>query len=82
MRAALTTLLSFLLIAPGASPQLLDPHKLLEPATDTWPTYNGDYSGRRYSTLDQVSAKNIKTLAPAWMFRISNVGALRGVGCA
>jgi acido-empty-quinoprotein group A len=79
-RAVPNILFSFLLIAPGAFPQLLDPHKLLEPPKDTWPTYNGDYSGRRYSPLDQVSAKNVNTLAPAWMFRISNVAALRGVG--
>lgn len=80
MRQLLTSVLLCLLVASGAFPQLLDPHKLLEPARDTWPTYNGDYSGQRYSPLDQVSAKNINTLAPAWMFRIANVGALRGVG--
>lgn len=60
--------------------QLLTPHKLLEPATDTWPTYNGDYSGRRFSTLTQVNSSNINSLALAWMFRITSVGALRGVG--
>ena len=27
--------------------QMLDPAKLLKEPTDTWPTYNGDYSGRR-----------------------------------
>ncbi|MFL6448624.1 MAG: acido-empty-quinoprotein group A [Bryobacteraceae bacterium] len=80
MRAILRTLLCCLLSWSSAFPQLLHPHKLLEPATDTWPTYNGDYSGQRYSTLDQISAKNINALAPAWMFRVSNVGTLRGVG--
>ena len=80
MRPVLAAVLSCLAVASGALSQMLDPHKLLAPATDTWPTYNGDYSGRRYSTLDQVSSRNINTLAPAWMFRISNVGALRGVG--
>jgi alcohol dehydrogenase (cytochrome c) len=29
---------------------------------DVWPTYNGDYSGRRYSALDQISAANIDQL--------------------
>jgi alcohol dehydrogenase (cytochrome c) len=58
----------------------LPPQKLLEPATDMWPSYNGDYSGQRFSTLKQINSDNIKQLTVAWMFRISNVAALRGVG--
>ncbi len=60
--------------------QMLDPKKLLEPPTDTWPTYNGDYSGRRYSTLKQIDSANIGSLAVAWMYRITSVGPQRGVG--
>jgi acido-empty-quinoprotein group A len=59
--------------------QGLDPAKLLTLPTDTWPTYNGDYSGRRHSPLSQIDASNIGSLAPAWMYR-TNVGPLRGVG--
>ncbi|SPE30121.1 exported hypothetical protein [Candidatus Sulfopaludibacter sp. SbA6] len=33
----------------------LNPAKLGAPPTDTWPTYNGDYSGRRYSTLSKIN---------------------------
>ena len=73
-------LAALLLIPVSAPAQLLDPHKLLEAPTNTWPTYNGDYSGRRYSTLTQINASNIDSLAIAWMFRITNVAALRGVG--
>jgi len=50
---------------PLVAAQGLDPAALLKPATDTWPTYNGDYSGRRFSTLDQINAGNV-TLA--WAF--------------
>ena len=32
----------------------LDPAKLLNPGTDSWPTFNGDYSGRRFSTLTHM----------------------------
>jgi alcohol dehydrogenase (cytochrome c) len=60
--------------------QMLNPQKLLQPPTDTWPTYNGDYSGRRYSELKQIDAGNIHRLALKWMFRIANVGEQRGVG--
>jgi acido-empty-quinoprotein group A len=51
--------------------QELDPAALLKPATDTWPTYNGDYSGMRYSTLDQINAGNVGSLTLAWAFRAS-----------
>ena len=54
---------------PSATAQGLDASALLKPATDTWPTYNGDYSGRRYSTLDQINASNVHTLTLAWAFR-------------
>ena len=52
-----------------ARAQELDAAALLKPATDTWPTYNGDYSGARYSTLEQINAKNIGQLTLAWAFR-------------
>jgi acido-empty-quinoprotein group A len=44
-----------------------------------WPTYNGDYSGRRYSPLVQITESNLSDLALAWMYR-TNVGEMRGVG--
>ena len=52
-----------------SSAQGLDPADSLKPPTDTWPTYNGDYSGRRFSTLDQINSGNIGSLALAWIFR-------------
>ncbi len=53
--------------------QGLDPAALLRPATDTWPTYNGDYSGRRYSTLDQIHSGNVGSLTLAWVYRTRGV---------
>ena len=53
---------------PLAPAQGLDPAALLKPATNTWPTYNGDYSGRRFSTLNQINATNIKSLTLAWIY--------------
>ena len=40
---------------------------LLQPLKDSWPTYNGDYTGKRYSALDQVNRENVKHLTLAWM---------------
>lgn len=57
----------------------LDPKKLLNPGTDSWPTYNGDYSGRRFSTLTRINANNVGALSPAWVYRL-NTGAAPVVG--
>jgi acido-empty-quinoprotein group A len=57
-----------------AAAQGLDPAALLRPATDTWPSYNGDYSGRRFSTLDQINAGNVNSLTLAWVFRVPGAG--------
>ena len=34
-----------------------------------WPSYNGDYSGRRYSTLEKINQSNINALSLAWVYR-------------
>ncbi|WP_260703485.1 acido-empty-quinoprotein group A [Edaphobacter flagellatus] len=52
----------------------LDPAALLHPMPDSWPTYNGDYSGRRFSTLTQINDKNVKALSLAWLYQLPNVG--------
>ncbi|MGH9612007.1 MAG: PQQ-binding-like beta-propeller repeat protein, partial [Bryobacteraceae bacterium] len=49
--------------------QMLDPALLTKPATNAWPTYNGDYSGRRFSTLTQINQSNVKHLTLAWVHR-------------
>lgn len=61
---------------PGQSG--LDPAKLLKPATDTWPMYNGDYSGRRFSTLKTINTSNVRSLALAWNYRIEQTGGRGG----
>jgi alcohol dehydrogenase (cytochrome c) len=59
----------FLAILPGAlDAQMLDPALLLKPPADAWPTYNGDYSGRRFSPLTQINQSTIKTLNLAWVY--------------
>src|SRR2546426_10469157 len=58
----------------------LDPALLGKPPIDAWPTYHGDYSGRRYSTLKQINAGNVKNLTLAWVYRLnlSQSGAIVG----
>src|SRR3977135_3805358 len=68
-RTATLMLLSALgVCAPAAAAQGLDAAALLKPPADTWPTYNGNYSGKRYSTLNQINATNINSLTLAWAF--------------
>ena len=60
----------------------LDPASLLKPLADTWPTYSGDYTGRRYSTLKQITPANVKGLTLAWVARISPGSGERGAPAA
>ena len=55
--------------------QGLTPEALQNPGADTWPTYNGDYSGRRYSSLDRINGLNVTSLTSTWVYRASNFGA-------
>jgi alcohol dehydrogenase (cytochrome c) len=47
------------------------PRELLKPLKEQWPTYNGDYSGRRYSLLKEVNTTTVKNLSLAWMIRLT-----------
>jgi alcohol dehydrogenase (cytochrome c) len=60
-----------LVISEGAArgAQGLDPAMLLEPPVDSWPTYHGDYSGRRHSGLTQITPANVNQLTLAWAFQ-------------
>src|ERR1700734_1121401 len=51
----------------AAAAQGLPPPSLPKPATDSWPTYSGDYSGRRFSSLTQINQTNVKNLGLAWV---------------
>jgi acido-empty-quinoprotein group A len=66
--AILTLLCVTSLTTPMSTAQGLDAAAMLKPPTDTWPTYNGDYSGRRYSTLAQINEGNVNSLTLAWIF--------------
>lgn len=41
-----------------------------------WMTYSGDYSGKRYSTLDQINLKNVPTLTAKWVYQTAATGKL------
>jgi alcohol dehydrogenase (cytochrome c) len=51
-------LLAFILSPVALVAQSLDPSVLLNPPPSSWPTYNGDYSGRRFSPLTQINSSS------------------------
>jgi alcohol dehydrogenase (cytochrome c) len=51
-----------------------------QPPTNSWPTYNGDYSGRRYSPLTKINASNIDSLSLSWVFRAAEGDREQGGG--
>ncbi len=48
----------------------------VQPVGKNWPSYNGDYSGRRYSSLDQINVKNVGSIRAQWVFHAPNSDAL------
>jgi alcohol dehydrogenase (cytochrome c) len=56
-------------LSAGLAAQGLDPAKLMQQPTDTWPTYSGDYTGRRYSPLKDIDTSNVHNLSLAWIYR-------------
>jgi PQQ-dependent dehydrogenase (methanol/ethanol family) len=50
---------------------------IAHPKPGTWPTYNGNVSGNRFSPLDQIDTNNVGSLAPKWIF---SIGAPKGEG--
>ena len=43
--------------------------RAIEPKQD-WTSYDGNYTGNRYSRLEQVNTNNVGKLAPAWVFPV------------
>src|SRR5215475_6049127 len=49
---------------------------LAQPVGADWTSYNGDYTGRRYSSLNQINTENVGRLRAAWVFHPKNTQAL------
>ena len=42
----------------------------VSPPGANWPSYNGDYSGRRFSSLSQINSSNVGQLRAQWVFHV------------
>ena len=56
----------------------VDPEAIGKAPIASWPTFNGDYSGQRYSTLTEIGTANVSQLTQQWIYKITEVGAQRG----
>jgi alcohol dehydrogenase (cytochrome c) len=45
---------------------------LTQPVGANWTSYNGDYTGRRFSSLQEVNVSNVAQLRAAWVFHPGN----------
>src|SRR5215468_7306358 len=51
----------------------INPARLLsKPVGADWLSYNGDYTGRRYSALREINPGNVSQLRAQWVFHASN----------
>ena len=77
----LTAILRFLrrlnvetILMPPVPDPAASPIKIAQPQPGEWRTYNGDYSGNRYSRLNQISTANAANLRLQWVFPMTYFG--------
>jgi alcohol dehydrogenase (cytochrome c) len=46
-------------------------------STVDWPTFHGDMSGNRYTTMTQITKDNVKNLGARWIYTIRNAQGLQ-----
>lgn len=56
----------------GVSTTVTKDDLLQTPVASNWTSYNGDYTGRRYSSLNQITTSNVRELRAAWVFHPGN----------
>ena len=83
MRAALPIFLSIACVVSGADrrsgPAKIDVQPgdlLVQPVAENWISYNGDYTGRRYSALSQIKPADVAQLRAEWVFHAHNTNRL------
>ena len=75
MRRMKILLATVALIATAGSAYANDEVMKLQKDPNNWAMQLGDYSGKRYSPLDQINTQNVKNLKVDWSF---STGVLRG----
>ena len=66
-----------LLCACGLAPYVAAQSEAIPKAiNDDWPSYNGDLTGRRFSSLSQITPQNAAHLQAQWVFHTKTPGVL------
>ena len=82
MRATPAALAAALLASAALTAQspavTLTTAQIEKPSPDSWPTYNGDYSGRRFSALKKIDASTVKNLSLGWIYDLPGGGNVKG----
>jgi alcohol dehydrogenase (cytochrome c) len=60
----------------SAAIDILPEHLVARPPGANWPSYNGDYTGRRYSSLAEINVNNVNQLRTQWVFHANNSNRL------
>src|SRR4030095_7885021 len=80
MRVVRHAIFLFVLVLSVYAQGTMDTARLLKPTSESWPMYNGDYSGRRFSTLSRITADNVNGLSLGWGARPNTGGGQAGGG--
>ncbi|MEO7650515.1 MAG: PQQ-binding-like beta-propeller repeat protein, partial [Bryobacteraceae bacterium] len=79
MRKPVFLIVSALLLGQALLAQINVPYERIRDAAKepgNWLTYSRDYSGGRYSPLDQVNTENVSRLRIAWMSQVNEMDTL------
>jgi alcohol dehydrogenase (cytochrome c) len=60
-----------------AAAQNLTNQEIQHPSVDSWPSYHGDYTGRRHSSLTQITPHNVHDLTLAWAFQTNQPATIK-----
>ncbi len=71
MARTVLSLAAALLLAPIAPAQSVSNDDLLKPLSQSWLSYSGDYTARRYSALTAVNRTTVKNLSLAWSAKMT-----------
>jgi alcohol dehydrogenase (cytochrome c) len=64
-------------LPPSLAAQNVNAAMLLNPPADSWPSYHGDYSGKRHSRLSQITPRNVADLTLIWAFQTAQPAAIK-----
>jgi alcohol dehydrogenase (cytochrome c) len=70
-RLIIAAVLAVPVLLAGQSSPGLDPASILRPLAASWPTYSGDYTGRRYSALTAINRRTLDRIGLAWTTRFT-----------